>query len=549
MSRQDKAHSVPITRTVLLIGSAFALGILLRSQIAAIPLERDEGEYAYIGQRWLQGEIPYKDTFDQKPPGAFAVYACILWAFAPSATVIHWCMQLYSLATIACVFWLGRMLYCTTVGFYAACLCAFLTTSASLLGNSANTEQFMILPIAAAMLSMIRAVDRNSAGSALLTGMLLAGAMLFKQVAFFNFVFSGVYLLIYGKRVAILLAAFLAGTLLALTPVTVYFWAKDAGPQFYDCTIGHNVHYARVMGIMDYPIQFELAMRGVLRVQWPIYACAGIAVGLAVWKWLGRPRQAIARADVTLLVWLAFSAAAIAVGGYFREHYFVQAIPPLALLAARGITDVAGRFPGLWGRLLGAVLCLAVILYGLARESWYYFPGSPAEKCRQLYGDFVFPESLAIGQYLAETSAPTDRVLIVGSEPQILCYADRKSATRYIFFYPLTLTSEDARQRQQQVLKEIREHPPKFIIAAFDSADFAGYSYGPQDIFLAVQELLRNDYRTVAVIAREANEPLREVRTDSEMLERWAKKGFWYDAPEKDWWSAAVIWERKENVE
>ena len=31
--------------------------------------------------------------------------------------------------------------------------------------------------------------------------------MLFKQVAFFNFVFTGVYLVLYGKRVATLLGA------------------------------------------------------------------------------------------------------------------------------------------------------------------------------------------------------------------------------------------------------------------------------------------------------------------------------------------------------
>jgi hypothetical protein len=549
MNGQDKAYSVPIARAALLLGGAFALAILLRSQIAAIPLERDEGEYAYIGQRWLQGDVPYRDTFDQKPPGAFAAYACILCVFAPSATVIHWCIQVYSLATIACVFWLGRMLYSTTVGFYAACLCAFLTTSASLLGNSANTEQFMILPITAAMLSLIRAVDRNSPGFAVVSGMLLAGAMLFKQVAFLNFVFSGVYLLIYGKRVAALLGALALGTLLALTPVALYFWAKDAGPQFYDCAIGHNVRYASVLGLMGYGINFELAMREILRVQWPVYASAGIAVGLVAWRRVGRPRQSMARADVTLFLWLAFSAAAISVGGYFREHYFVQAIPALAILAARGITEVAELIPHFPGRALGPVLCTAVILYGVARESWYFLPGSPTDKCRQLYGDYVFPESPAIGRYLAAHSIPTDRILIIGSEPQILCCAGRKSATRYIFFYPLTLTSEDARQRQQEVLKEIREHPPKFIIAIFDPSDFASYFYGPQDIFLAVQEMLRHDYRAIAVIGRDTNESVRALRTDTGILDRWARKGFWYDAPEEDWWSVAVIWGRKENVE
>src|SRR5579864_6991364 len=86
----------------------FSLALLLRWPIAAIPLERDEGEYAYIAQRWLLGEVPYRASFDQKPPAVFAAYAVILRWLGSSPSAIHWGVQIYCLGTLSLIFFLGR---------------------------------------------------------------------------------------------------------------------------------------------------------------------------------------------------------------------------------------------------------------------------------------------------------------------------------------------------------------------------------------------------------------------------------------------------------
>ena len=64
--------------------------LLLRLPIAAIPLERDEGEYAYIAQRWMHGDVPYRDAFNQKLPGAFIIYAFIERVIGTTPSAIHW---------------------------------------------------------------------------------------------------------------------------------------------------------------------------------------------------------------------------------------------------------------------------------------------------------------------------------------------------------------------------------------------------------------------------------------------------------------------------
>jgi hypothetical protein len=49
----------------------FGLVLAIRIRLLGIPLERDEGEYAYAGQLTLQGIPPYKLAYSMKFPGTF----------------------------------------------------------------------------------------------------------------------------------------------------------------------------------------------------------------------------------------------------------------------------------------------------------------------------------------------------------------------------------------------------------------------------------------------------------------------------------------------
>src|SRR5579863_3539192 len=54
---------------------------LIRWRLRAMPLERDEGEYAYAGQLMLQGIPPYRIAYNMKFPGTYVAYAVIMWIF------------------------------------------------------------------------------------------------------------------------------------------------------------------------------------------------------------------------------------------------------------------------------------------------------------------------------------------------------------------------------------------------------------------------------------------------------------------------------------
>ena len=82
----------------------FTLVVAIRIRLLGIPLERDEGEYAYAGQLILQGIPPYKLAYNMKFPGTYAAYAVIMSIFGQTIIGIHIGLLLINVATIVADF-------------------------------------------------------------------------------------------------------------------------------------------------------------------------------------------------------------------------------------------------------------------------------------------------------------------------------------------------------------------------------------------------------------------------------------------------------------
>ena len=102
----------------------------------------------------------------------------------------------------------------------------------------------------------------------------------------------------------------------------------------------------------------------------------------------------------------------VAVGGIFREHYFIQILPGIALLAAMGVQWLADHFqiPRLtW------IATLVLLYYPIGISLGYYLPGSPLDKSRRIYDPNPFAESPEAARFITSNSAPDDTVFILGS--------------------------------------------------------------------------------------------------------------------------------------
>ena len=525
------------------IGLVLVLALLLRAPIAAMPLERDEGGYAYISLEWLGGALPYRDAFDQKPPAIYLAYLVLLRFFGSTPEAIHWGTQAYTCLTLILLAWLGTRFFSPVGGVAASAMAAYLTTHPYLLGNSSNTEIFMLLPLAGMALACLFAMEGGAWGFSLLAGLLGGACALFKQVALVQ---AGFFFLLVAWRATPRwrhLAAFIAGGMLPIVLTWIYFWNAGAGQEFVDAVFGYNLLYATRVPFSLYPVLFKNTFVPILLSAWPLLALASlglVSLGRSFPKESGAPAGG-APGGLFLSGWLLFAFVATSVSGYYRKHYFIQMIPPVTLLAALGAVRLAHAVPrARWRSTLVFLVVAAAITFGLGKEWWYYGPATPWAKSRHLYGINPFAESMEVARFIADGSRPDERVFIYGSEPQILFYANRKSASRYIYVYPLLAPVPGSLERQRAALGELSKRPPRFIVVTHVYASFLTAPDSPLALLFGLQELLRRGYHVVGAVPFEFGEATSLV-TGEEARRIRERKPSW---KEDEACCSLVIWER-----
>ena len=455
-------------RSRLALGLVLLLACAVRWRLLDVPLERDEGEYAYAGQLILQGVPPYRLAYNMKLPGTYAAYAALMAVFGQTPRGIHLGLLVVNLATALLVFRLARRLFEERTAAVAAAAFAIFSLSQGVYGVFAHATHFVILPAVAGCLLLLRASDRESAPALFGAGLLFGAAFIMKQHGVFFVLFALVWLLgeEAGRRRAradkdaalvIRLAPgaaragwLLLGAVLPFGLACALLAAAGVFRDFWFWTFDYaGTYVAQVPPALGLSI---LAQRlpTVALPTLPLWVLAGI--GLLAPLWHGPARD---RWRFTTLFAL-FSFLSICPGFYFREHYFVLLLPAASLLVGVAV--------GATGRALPSAVFLAALLYPVLREREFFLAMTPQEASRSTYGPNPFPEAAEIARQIRADTVPGDRVAVLGSEPEIFFYAHRRSATGYIYMYGLMEWQPYAHGMQQAAIGQIESSAPKYVV-------------------------------------------------------------------------------------
>src|SRR5258707_15227298 len=93
------------------LGLILLFVVAVRIPFLSVPLERDEGEFAYAGQLILEGIPPYQLAYNMKLPGTYVAYAAILRTFGETAAGIHVGLMVVNGLTTGMGFFLARPFY------------------------------------------------------------------------------------------------------------------------------------------------------------------------------------------------------------------------------------------------------------------------------------------------------------------------------------------------------------------------------------------------------------------------------------------------------
>jgi hypothetical protein len=476
-----------------------------RLHLLDVPLERDEGEYAYAGQLILQGIPPYGEIYNMKMPGIYGAYALILLACGQTHGGIHLGLLIVNIATIILLFLLGKRLCDPLAGVIGAGSFAVLSLSPSVQGMFANAEHFVILAAVAGLFLLLRAIESGRRNLFFLSGLLLGVAFLMKQHGA-AFILCGGLFLLYSEinrrpvivpAMALRCLIFGAGVLIPFgITCLVLLWA-GVFEKFWFWTFVYAREYVSSVPISVGLGLLKRQLSAIIGSSLFLWVLAGIGITALLWDRKVRNQRSF------IGMFSLFSFLSICPGLYFRPHYFILLLPSLALLVGIAISSMerlftTTKFSAL--RKTPVVLAILALVYSGLGQKGLLFHLTPAQISRAVYGANPFPESLEIAAYIRENSSKNDRIAVLGSEPQIYFYADRRGATGYIYTYALMEKHSYARKMQREMVREIESALPKFLVFVNVSTSWLVRPDSEKLIFQWVRKYCREHYDVVGIV-------------------------------------------------
>jgi hypothetical protein len=399
------------------------------------------------------------------------------------------------------LFFLAKKLFDPLVGVAAAAAFALLSLGRPVQGIFANAEHFVILFALAGILLLLRALDQKRSSLLLVSAVLLGLAFIMKQHGAAFAVFAALYLFVRelrrrpfnSKTFVAKVFLFLIGVVLPSAVTCLLLWRAGVFEKFWFWTFDYARKYVSAV-----PLQLGLRglkkrMTDILGSAILIWILAGVGVVGLLWNRQNRRRA------LFVLGFLIFSILATSLGLYFRPHYFILSLPAVALLVGIGaasIRDLFARIPVAFVARVIPILLALIVLF----DADFFFVMGPTAVSRKTYGTNPFPECLEIARFIKKNSTKDDRIAVIGSEPQIYFYSGRRSATGYIYTYPLMEKHNLALTMQKEMIKEIEAARPKLLVFVRVFTSWLDRADSEKLIFTWFDDYQRKHYRRAGIV-------------------------------------------------
>ncbi|OLE13901.1 MAG: hypothetical protein AUG89_03865 [Acidobacteria bacterium 13_1_20CM_4_56_7] len=469
----EQAAAKPLVRPSYVAYALLTLILLLtcaiRIHLRNIPLERDEGEYAYAGQLMLQGMPPYKLAYNMKLPGTYAAYALIMAVFGQTTEGIRFGVLVVNLATIFFVFLLARRFGGPIAGVAASASYALLSVSPAVLGFCGHATHFVVLAALGGILLLLRAIEQERKFLFFCSGVLLGVGYLMKQPgAIFGF-FGALYFLrtryrhgVQWRALAGPLGLYSLGAVLPFLITCLLLWRAGVFGTFWFWTVSYASQYASNNGLVIGSYFCFLTFNRILDAAMWIWVIA--LLGLIV---VCLDRRSIERSQF-LLGFLIFSFLAVCPTLAFRPHYFILMLPVVSVLAGVAVSVGTSKLISLTGRrslqYAACGLFTLVLVACFYKERAFFLEMDPIAACRSVYSLEAFPEAVPVADYIRRHTSEDAKIAVLGSEPEIYFYAHRHSATGYIYTFGLMEDQKYAIRMQQEMIAEIEASRPEVLV-------------------------------------------------------------------------------------
>jgi hypothetical protein len=449
-------HSVPVRKFWLTVILSSLLAVAPRFFYLNIPFDRDEGCYAYIADVIQRGGLPYVNAFDHKPPLIYYFYYLSFKLFGHSVSSPRILAALFG--SVACLLLL-LLVYRLTKNLSAAVISCLVfglaSTSTAYMGFSANTEQFTLPFLLGGMLLL--ADEEPSFELFFYAGLLFGVGFMVKQpvavVAAVIFAYHWLRKGVMPEGILTRLLPFIFGSILPTAAVGLFFVSKGEFSAFWKSSFLFNFGYIAEQNLASSFSMLSSYLNHILRNDSFTWLMAFVSFYLFISSRISSFAKGYIYAN------LLGAIIAVSMGMHFYPHYFIFILPTFAIIIGIAIAEFSGT------RMESRAYTIAILLLCF---SCFSFAGQrllpEKELLVNLYSDNTMAQARTVGDYLRANAPPSSTVFIIGSEPEILFYANLQAASRICYFYPLVVETIHREEMRKELLADLDSRPPDYVV-------------------------------------------------------------------------------------
>lgn len=468
-------------KTRLLIAlTLLALVVAPSLQLAPTVIEqgRDSGIFAYTGKVIAEGGLPYRDAWDNKPPGVYYIDALAFLLFGANRWAI-WLIETISIFLTGGVLFalLSQVYEQRRMAWIGAGAFALLVRHPGLVSDTNFTEVYALLPQVICLWAGYQFLSRPERRWALLVGFSAGLAFLTKQttvgmaLAFIPAILLSRHEILRAKQRWLWLGATILGGLSSLAGAVLYLWVKGILGDAIDATFiapmaFHNWVSREPASFVDTLIQTLTASTApvVIGPLLPFLLIGMVAAG----------RQLLPRrlgphglsATQTLMVWamLTFWADLVVTNPTSRGygHYYVTLLPSMVLLVVFSVSAIVRR--GTPARLLGRMGRAALWMYLFLAVAGGAIGGTIYRLSTVDWAISGPVRNKTLTEYVMENTTPEDTVLVWGATTAINFQSDRNSPMPYHYGYPLIVPGYTTEEEIWQIARDLEMNMPTLIL-------------------------------------------------------------------------------------
>ena len=450
-----------------LIAAGIVAGVNAATSVA-LPFGWDHGIMASVGNSYVQGKLPYSDSWDMKGPVAFLPYSLVQELFGPTMWGIRILDVVIQALAALTIFKGVRSLTTWRVGAWAAFAIYFWVAAAGWF-FTATPESWVGALCTLAVVPLL--VPGKPLGLSRLasSGLLVGCVGLIKPFYFVVGIAPLLSILLAPglaiRRRATIAAALAVGAAAPVALVCGYFVLLGGVSQAIEVHILYTLktysHVSAGLAAAVYGTAAFLAQ--------PTVALLAPFVALGVWA-NRKDKQQIWPA----LAWLAAMLFCVAVQGKYWFYQWLPVYAPMLFLAALGASalarvDAPGHAPiilTVFAALVFAGQVCALPLHDTAKFLYYFGVKHAPERYYASfhYGPYNAADERAAARYIAAHTNADEGVFVWGNDATIRYLANRPNPSRFTFEMPLTLQGPYLARYRAEAMRELLTRPPTYLV-------------------------------------------------------------------------------------